>query len=129
MSELIDSTGQGKMENLRKKTPEIGSLKDESKRLSKSLKKSNYQSSNMPEVHSLILLAKEQVKRLREEEEKENEKDASGEILPEVLKLQNETKRLMKLITRGQSQDPDGRDINSLIKLARETINQLRSDD
>jgi hypothetical protein len=127
MNELIDSTGQGKMENLREKIPKRGSFQDKSKRLIKLEKKSNYQSSDILDVHSLILLAKEQVKRLREEEEKE--KDASGETLPEILKLQDETKRLMKLITRGQSRDPDSRDINSLIKLARETINHLKSDD
>jgi hypothetical protein len=127
MNELIDSTGQGKMENLRENIPKRKSFQDESMRLIKLEKKSNYQSSDILDVHSLILLAKEQVKRLREEEEKE--KDASGETLSEILKLQDETKRLMKLITRGQSRDPDSRDINSLIKLARETINHLKSDD
>ena len=125
MNELIGSTGQEKMENLREKIPEIGSFQDESKRLIKLVKKSNHQDSNFLDVHSLILLAKEQVKRLREEEEKE----ASDETLSEIFKLQDETKRLMKLIKRGQSQDPDSRDINSLIKLARETIEHLRSDE
>ena len=125
MNELIDSTGQKKMKNLREKIQEIGSFQDESKRLIKLVKKSNYQDSDMLDVHSLILLAKEQVKRLREEEEKE----ASGEILSEIFKLQDETKRLMKLIKRRQSQDPDSRDINSLIKLARERIEHLTSDD
>ena len=125
MNELIDSTGQEKMKNLREKIQEIGSFQDESKRLIKLVKKSNYQDSDMLDVHSLILLAKEQVKRLREEEEKE----ASGEILSEIFKLQDETKRLMKLIKRRQSQDPDSRDINSLIKLARERIEHLTSDD
>ena len=125
MNELIGSTGQEKMENLREKIPEIGSFQDESKRLIKLVKKSNHQDSDLLDVHSLILLAKEQVKRLREEEEKE----ASGETLSEIFKLQDETKRLMKLIKRGQSQDPDSRDINSLIKLARETIEHLTSDE
>ena len=125
MNELIGSTGQEKMENLREKIPEIGSFQDESKRLIKSVKKSNHQDSDLLDVHSLILLAKEQVKRLREEEEKE----ASDETLSEIFKLQDETKRLMKLIKRGQSQDPDSRDINSLIKLARETIEHLTSDE
>ena len=124
MNELIGSTGQEKMENLREKIPEIGSFQDESKRLIKLVKKSNHQDSDLLDVHSLILLAKEQVKRLREEEEKE----ASDETLSEIFKLQDETKRLMKLIKRGQSQDPDSRDINSLIKLARETIEHLTSD-
>jgi hypothetical protein len=127
MNELIDSTRQKKMKNLREKIQEIGSFQDESKRLIKLVKKSNYQDSDMLDVHSLILLAKEQVKRLREEEEKE--KEASGEILSEIFKLQDETKRLMKLIKRRQSQDPDSRDINSLIKLARERIEHLTSDD
>ena len=119
------------MENLREKIPEIGSFQDESKRLIKLVKKSNHQDSDLLDVHSLILLAKEQVKRLREEEEKEKEKEkeASGETLSEIFKLQDETKRLMKLIKRGQSQDPDSRDINSLIKLARETIEHLTSDE
>jgi len=125
MNELIGSTGQEKMENLREKIPEIGSFQDESKRLIKLVKKSNHQDSDLIDVHSLILLAKEQVKRLREEEEKE----ASDETLSEIFKLQDETKRLMKLIKRGQSQDPDSRDINSLIKLARETIEHLTSDE
>lgn len=125
MNELIGSTGQEKMENLREKIPEIGSFQDESKRIVKLVKKSNHQDSDLLDVHSLILLAKEQVKRLREEEEKE----ASGETLSEIFKLQDETKRLMKLIKRGQSQDPDSRDINSLIKLARETIEHLTSDE
>jgi len=125
MNELIGSTGQEKMENLREKIPEIGSFQDESKRLIKLVKKSNHQDSDLLDVHSLILLAKEQVKRLREEEEKE----ASDETLSEIFKLQDETKRLMKLIKRGQSQDPDSRDINSLIKLARETIEHLTSDE
>ena len=125
MNELIGSTGQEKMENLREKIPEIGSFQDESKRLIKLVKKSNHQDSDLIDVHSLILLAKEQVKRLREEEEKE----ASDETLSEIFKLQHETKRLMKLIKRGQSQDPDSRDINSLIKLARETIEHLTSDE
>ena len=125
MNELIGSTGQEKMENLREKIPEIGSFQDESKRLIKLVKKSNLQDSDLLDVHSLILLAKEQVKRLREEEEKE----ASDETLSEIFKLQDETKRLMKLIKRGQSQDPDSRDINSLIKLARETIEHLTSDE
>jgi hypothetical protein len=129
MNELIDSTRQEKMKNLREKIQEIGSFQDESKRLIKLVKKSNYQDSDMLDVHSLILLAKEQVKRLREEEEKEKEKEASGEILSEIFKLQDETKRLMKLIKRRQSQDPDSRDINSLIKLARERIEHLTSDD
>ena len=124
MNELIDSTGQEKMKNLREKIQEIGSFQDESKRLIKLVKKSNYQDSDMLDVHSLILLAKEQVKRLKEEEEKE----ASGEILSEIFKLQYETKRLMKLIKRRQSQDPDSRDINSLIKLAREAIENFSSD-
>ena len=125
MNELIGSTGQEKMENLREKIPEIGSFQDESKRLIKLVKKTNHQDSDLLDVHSLILLAKKQVKRLREEEEKE----ASGETLSEIFKLQDETKRLMKLIKRGQSQDPDSRDINSLIKLARETIEHLTSDE
>ena len=125
MNELIGSTGQEKMENLREKIPEIGSFQDESKRLIKLVKKSNHQDSDLLDVHSLILLAKEQVKRLREEEEKE----ASDETLSEIFKLQDETKRLMKLIKRGQSQDPDSREINSLIKLARETIEHLTSDE
>jgi len=125
MNELKGSTGQEKMENLREKIPEIGSFQDESKRLIKLVKKSNHQDSDLLDVHSLILLAKEQVKRLREEEEKE----ASDETLSEIFKLQDETKRLMKLIKRGQSQDPDSRDINSLIKLARETIEHLTSDE
>ena len=125
MNELKGSTGQEKMENLREKIPEIGSFQDESKRLIKLVKKSNHQDSDLIDVHSLILLAKEQVKRLREEEEKE----ASDETLSEIFKLQDETKRLMKLIKRGQSQDPDSRDINSLIKLARETIEHLTSDE
>ena len=94
MNELIGSTGQEKMENLREKIPEIGSFQDESKRLIKSVKKSNHQDSDLLDVHSLILLAKEQVKRLRETEEK----DASGETLSEIFKLQDETKRLMKLL-------------------------------
>ena len=127
MNELIDSTGQEKMKNLREKIQEIGSFQDESKRLIKLVKKSNYQDSDLLDVHSLILLAKEQVERLREEEEKE--KEASGEVISEIFKLQDETKRLMKLIKRGQSQDPDSRDINSLIKLARETIEHLTSDE
>ena len=113
------------MENLREKIPEIGSFQDESKRLIKLVKKSNHQDSDLLDVHSLILLAKERVKRLREEEEKE----ASDETLSEIFKLQDETKRLMKLIKKGQSQDPDSRDINSLIKLARETIGHLTSDE
>ena len=113
------------MENLREKIPKIGSFQDESNRLIKLVKNSNHQDSDLLDVHSLILLAKEQVKRLREEEEKE----ASGETLSEIFKLQDETKRLMKLIKRGQSQDPDSRDINSLIKLARETIEHLTSDE
>ena len=125
MNELIGSTGQEKMENLREKIPEIGSFQDESKRLIKLVKKSNHQDSDLLDVHSLILLAKEQVKRLKEEEEKE----ASDETLSEIFKLQDETKRLMKLIKSGQSQDPDSRDINSLIKLARETIEHLTSDE
>ena len=125
MNELIGSTGQEKMENLREKIPEIGSFQDESKRLIKLVKKSNHQDSDLLDVHSLILLAKERVKRLREEEEKE----ASDETLSEIFKLQDETKRLMKLIKKGQSQDPDSRDINSLIKLARETIEHLTSDE
>ena len=125
MNELIGSTGQEKMENLREKIPEIGSFQDESKRLIKLVKKSNHQDSDLLDVHSLILLAKKQVKRLREEEEKE----ASGEIISEIFKLQDETKRLMKLIKRRQSQDPASRDINSLIKLARETIEHLTNDD
>ena len=125
MNELIGSTGQEKMENLREKIPEIGSFQDESKRLIKSVKKSNHQDSDLLDVHSLILLAKKQVKRLREEEEKE----ASGEIISEIFKLQDETKRLMKLIKRRQSQDPDSRDINSLIKLAKERIEHLTNDD
>ena len=129
MNELIDSTGQEKMKNLREKIQEIGSFQDESKRLIKLVKKSNYQDSDMLDVHSLILLAKEQVKLLREEEEKEKEKEASGEILSEIFKLQDETKRLMKLIKRRQSQDPDSRDINSLIKLAKERIEHLTNDD
>ena len=115
------------MENLREKIPEIGSFQDESKRLIKLVKKSNHQDSDLLDVHSLILLAKERVKRLREEEEKE--KEASDETLSEIFKLQDETKRLMKLIKKGQSQDPDSRDINSLIKLARETIEHLTSDE
>ena len=127
MNELIGSTGQEKMENLREKIPEIGSFQDESKRLIKLVKKSNHQDSDLLDVHSLILLAKERVKRLREEEEKE--KEASDETLSEIFKLQDETKRLMKLIKKGQSQDPDSRDINSLIKLARETIGHLTSDE
>ena len=49
------------MENLREKIPEIGSFQDESKRLIKLLKKSNHQDSDLLDVHSLILLAKEQV--------------------------------------------------------------------
>ena len=125
MNEFIDLSGQDKMENLREKIPETGSFQDESKRLIKLVNKSNYQDSDLLDVHSLILLAKEQVERLREEEEKE----ASGEALSEIFKLQDETKRLMKLLTKGKLQDPDGRDINSLIKLARETTNQLRSVD
>jgi len=131
MNELIGSTGQEKMENLREKIPEIGSFQDESKRLIKLVKKSNHQDSDLLDVHSLILLAKERVKRLREEEEKEKEKEkeASDETLSEIFKLQDETKRLMKLIKKGQSQDPDSRDINSLIKLARETIEHLTSDE
>ena len=127
MNELIGSTGQEKMENLREKIPEIGSFQDESKRLIKLVKKSNHQDSDLLDVHSLILFAKERVKRLREEEEKE--KEASDETLSEIFKLQDETKRLMKLIKKGQSQDPDSRDINSLIKLARETIEHLTSDE
>jgi hypothetical protein len=125
MNEFIDLSGQEKMENLREKIPETGSFQGETKRLIKLVKKSNYQDSDLLDVHSLILLAKEQVERLREEEEKE----ASGEALSEIFKLQDETKRLMKLIKRGQLQDPDSRDINSLIKLARETIEHLTSDD
>ena len=117
------------MENLREKIPEIGSFQDESKRIVKLVKKSNHQDSDLLDVHSLILLAKERVKRLREEEEKEKEKEASDETLSEIFKLQDETKRLMKLIKKGQSQDPDSRDINSLIKLARETIEHLTSDE
>ena len=117
------------MENLREKIPEIGSFQDESKRLIKLVKKSNHQDSDLLDVHSLILLAKERVKRLREEEEKEKEKKASDETLSEIFKLQDETKRLMRLIKRGQSQGPDSRDINSLIKLARETIEHLTSDE
>ena len=125
MNELMDLTGQGKMESLREEISEIGILKYEFKRLIKLVKKSNYQDADMLDVHSLILLAKEQVKSLRENEEKE----ASSETIPEILKLQDETKRLMKLITRGRSQDPNSRDVNSLIKLARETIEHLTIDD
>ena len=113
------------MENLREKIPEIGSFQDESKRLIKLVKKSNHQDSDLLDVHSLILLAKERVKRLREEEEKE----ASDETLSEIFKLQDETKRLMKLIKRGQSQDSASRDINSLIKLAKERIEHLTNDE
>lgn len=112
------------MENFRAKILEIGSFQNESKRPIK-LVKNNHQDSDLLDVHSLISLAKEQVKRLRETEEK----DASGETLSEIFKLQDETKRLMKLIKRGQSQDPDRRDINSLIKLARETIEHLTSNE
>ena len=125
MNELMNSTGQRKVESLKEKIPEIGRLQNDSKRLMKLVKKSSYRDSDIVDIHSLILLAKEQVKSLREDEEIE----ALGETIPEIEKLQDETKRLIKLITRGRSQDPDSPDVYSLIKLARETIEHLTSDE
>ena len=113
------------MESSREKIPEIGMLHDKPKRMMELVKKSKYQDLEILDVHHLILLAKEKVERLREDEEIE----ALDETIPEIEKLQNETKILMKLITRERSQDPDNPDVNSLIKLARETIEHLTSGD
>ena len=125
MNELTHLAEQEKIETLKEKIPAIGKLQDETIRLMKLVKKGKYQDSDMLDIHSLITLAKEQVERLKENEEIE----ALEETIPEIGRLQDETKRLMKLITKGGSQASNRLDIKSLIKIAKEKVEQLTNDE
>ena len=58
----------------------------------------------------------------------QKESDHIEETMPEVERLQDETKRLMRLIKKGNYRDSDMLDIHSLIKLAKAKVEQLRID-
>ena len=88
MNELTHLAEQEKIETLKEKIPAIGKLQDETIRLMKLVKKGKYQDSDMLDIHSLITLAKEQVERLKENEEIE----ALEETIPEIGRLQVELK-------------------------------------
>ena len=121
MNELADLAKQEKKAKLQEKIPKLGRLQSETKRLRELVKRGNYNDSDIVDVHSLIQLAKEQVEQLKGSEGIE----ALEETIPEIRKLQDETKRLMKLVKKVRSQDSNMLDIHSLITLAKEKVKHL----
>lgn len=109
-----------KLEILEEKIPGIRRLQNETKSLTKLLKKGKNQKTEIFDIHSLINLAKERVERLKEDEGIE----ALQKTNPEI-ELQDETKILFNLITKGRFHDSNMLDVHSLIKLAKEKVKQL----
>ena len=124
MNKLMHLIEQKKKETIEETIPEIIKLQDETKRLMKLVKKDRSLDSNMLDIHSLIKLATEQVERLTQDDEIET----VDEILPEVVRLEDETKALIKLITKDRSLDSNMLDIHSLIKIEKEKVRQLIDD-
>ena len=124
MNKLMHLIEQKKKETIEETIPEIIRLQDETKRLMKLVKKGKHQDSNMLDIHSLIKLATEQVERLTQDDEIET----VDEILPEVVRLEDETKALIKLITKDRSLDSNMLDIHSVIKLEKGKVRQLIDD-
>ena len=109
-----------KLEILEEKIPGIRRLQNETKSLKKLLKKDKNQETDILDIHSLINLAKEQVERLKEYEGIE----ALQKTIPEI-ELQDEAKILLNLITKGRFHNTNMLDVHSLIKIAKEQVEQL----
>ena len=58
----------------------------------------------------------------------QKKKETIEETIPEIIKLQDETKRLMKLVKKDRSLDSNMLDIHSVIKLEKGKVRQLIDD-
>ena len=125
MNELTHLAEQKKIESLTQTIPEIGRLRDETKKLMKLVKKGKYNDAGVASAHSLIERAKNQVERLKEHEEIES----LEETIPDIWKLKDQTSRLMKLVKKSRSQDSNMLDVYSLIALAKEKVEQLTNNE
>lgn len=125
MKELTKINLSDRIEELKETIPELTRLENETKRLMMLVKKGKHQDGSILDIHSLITLAKEQVERLKQTEEIET----LSESIPKMVRLQDETKRLMALITKGRPASSNMLDFHSLITLAKEKVEQLTNDE